>query len=65
MSASTLLALCLFAFGSIGLVSATSELKVGEPAPDFTLKALNGKTMNTETLIMDAAPPPIEVLAPR
>jgi hypothetical protein len=46
MRASTLLALCLFAFGSIGLVSAASALKVGEPAPDFTLKALNGRTID-------------------
>ena len=46
MRASTLLALCLFALGlgSIGHVSAATELRVGDPAPDFTLKASNGKT---------------------
>jgi thioredoxin-dependent peroxiredoxin len=44
MRALTLLAICLFAFGSIGHVSAGAELKVGDPAPDFTLKASNGRT---------------------
>jgi hypothetical protein len=44
MRASTLLAMCLFALGSIGRVSATTELKVGDPAPAFTLKASNGRT---------------------
>ena len=44
MRASTLLTLCLFALGSIGRVSAATELKVGDPAPDFTLKASNGRT---------------------
>jgi peroxiredoxin len=37
MRASTLLALCLFALGSIGHASAAAELKVGDPAPDFPL----------------------------
>jgi len=44
MRALTLLAICLFAFGSIGHLSAGAELKVGDPAPDFTLKASNGRT---------------------
>ena len=44
MRASALFALCLFAFGSIGHVSAATELTVGDPAPDFTLKASNGRT---------------------
>ncbi|HEV3063469.1 MAG TPA: peroxiredoxin [Vicinamibacterales bacterium] len=44
MRASTLLAICTFAFGSIGHVSAATELKVGDSAPDFTLKASNGRT---------------------
>jgi len=44
MRASTLLTLCLFALGSIGHVSAVTELKVGDPAPDFTLEASNGRT---------------------
>ncbi len=44
MRALTILALCLFAFGSIGQVSAATELKVGDPAPDFALEASNGKT---------------------
>ena len=36
--------MCLFTFGSIGRLSAAAELKVGDPAPDFTLKASNGRT---------------------
>jgi peroxiredoxin Q/BCP len=36
--------MCLFACGSIGHVSAATELTVGDPAPDFTLKASNGRT---------------------
>ena len=44
MKASTIRALCLFAFGSMGHVSAVTELKAGDPAPDFALKASNGKT---------------------
>jgi peroxiredoxin Q/BCP len=44
MRASTLLGLCLFAFGSIGHASAATELNVGDPAPDFALKASDGKT---------------------
>jgi hypothetical protein len=39
MRASTLLALCLFAFGSIGPVSAATELKVGDPAHGVGIRA--------------------------
>jgi len=34
----------MFAFGSMGHASAATELKVGDWAPDFTLKASNGRT---------------------
>ena len=58
MRASTLLAICLFAFGPIGHLSAATELKVGDMAPDFTLKASNGKTYkasdfrNTQAIVL-------------
>ena len=44
MRALTVLAMCVVAFGSSGHVSAATELKVGDTAPDFMLQASNGKT---------------------
>jgi peroxiredoxin Q/BCP len=44
MRVPTLLAICLATFASSGHLSAATELKVGDTAPDFTLQASNGKT---------------------
>jgi len=44
MRAFALITICLVALTSSGQVSAATELKVGDPAPDFALKASNGKT---------------------
>src|SRR5260370_38694718 len=44
MRAFTLLTIRLVAFASSGQISAATELKVGDAAPDFTLQASNGKT---------------------
>jgi len=44
MRAFTLLTICLVAFASSGQISAATELKAGDAAPDFTLQASNGKT---------------------
>jgi len=51
MRASTILTLCLFAFGSIGHVAAATELKVGDPAPDFALVLAPWKAEHSEEVL--------------
>ena len=44
MRAVSVVTVCLAAFALGGFLSAAPALKVGDPAPDFTLQASNGKT---------------------
>jgi peroxiredoxin Q/BCP len=44
MRALAVLTVCLVAFASSGHMTAATELKVGDAAPDFRLQASNGKT---------------------
>ena len=43
MKAFTVVAVCFLALASSGHSSAATELRVGDPAPDFTLQASDGK----------------------